>query len=59
MTYVILYRNLITGRIYPVVSTNAYGLRELREFDTRDDAILYLEKEHLPPDTPAQIVETY
>lgn len=49
--FCILYRSQTTGKIHPVVSDNAYGIRE---FASQDDAKDYLTK--LPDDTTSQIV---
>lgn len=55
MSWIILYRNVKTDKVHPVVTSDAYGILE---FDVMTEAIDHLEAMGLPEDTPTQIVET-
>ncbi len=44
MTYVLLYRSPKTGKIHPIVTDEAYGVRE---FDSRAAVEEYLEESDL------------
>jgi hypothetical protein len=54
MSWVILYRSLKTEKVLPVVSEDAYSIRE---FTTKEDTLWYLDDWGMPDETPTQIVK--
>lgn len=55
MTYVILYRSPKTEKVHPIITDNAYGVRE---FDTRAEVEEYLDASGLLTDANGvQVVE--
>lgn len=54
MSFAILYRSAKTGKVHPVIRSDAWGIME---FDTADEAARYLGKTPLPENTPTQIVD--